>query len=227
MRLIIATLAALVLTAQAHAGLVGYTFQVSGDYNLPYFTYTNLSDTGAKLSEAKITIGDRSFNFDNALYEGFKSATATSFSTAPAGSFTQYGPDNIGSGTSVRSDAVRFALAPTYQLSRNASFRWRSDLDRDTGDTTVDFRRILFDRGGTSSSDNALVWVKFSDGTILQGLLPDYSTTVTSYTITQTVSKPAATLLSEPVAVPLPPAALLSLTGLACAGVACVRRIRP
>lgn len=221
------TLAAAVLLAagSAQAGLVGYKMEITGSYNLPYFEYKNLSSY-VLLTEAKITIGDTRYNFDNGLFEGFKSPGRTTFYSAPAGSFTQFGPDEVGSGSSLRSDAIRYAFSSAY-LFPNETFRWRSDIDVDARDSTEDFRRILFDQGGNASWDNALVWVKFSDGTILQRRLPDFPLSATSFTVTQTITTPAA----SPVAVPLPAGAWLGIGGLVfaalwtrgmrCAGTMC------
>src|SRR5687767_13733794 len=104
-RIALAPVALLALSGSpaARDAAIGFTVNLSGtNRNLPYVAFKNTSTT-ALIKDAKITIGGDNalYNFDNALFEGFGSAVSglpTPWTTAPSGSFTQFGPDNDGAG---------------------------------------------------------------------------------------------------------------------------------
>jgi hypothetical protein len=208
------TLVALLLTcSSAQAAVVAYRVQLTGagtsstagDVKLPYIGITNTS-TSARIIEVKVTIGDTKYNFDNALYEGTAAASKSireGWSSVAASSFVQYGTDNSGSGSGgARSDTVRFtfpsATATSQLLLPGRSFGWRSDVAPDLNpesDVALDYRKILFDLNGTSSADNALVTVVFSNGRTLSQRLPDFkpasngiNTMMQSYTLPTTTA---------------------------------------
>ncbi len=237
------------LATAAPAATVGFTLDLSGsNRNLPYVAFKNTS-TSALIKDVKFTIGDIRYNFDNALYEGFGTSPSagglpTTWTSAPSGSFTQYGPDNNGAG-GTRSDYVRYTFPnTTTKFSPGKWFHWRSDVDRDASpsDTTEDYRFRFFDLNSTTpaTSDNSLVTVLFSSGQTLSGRIPEFKAPTVaspeqfiwskSLTLTTLAAEPSSTTLRfaalAPVAVPEPAGALVGVVGMIIA--AAVRgRARP
>lgn len=203
----------LLACSSAQAAVVAYRVQltgagtssVAGDVNLPYIGVTNTS-TSHRITEVRVTVGDTRYNFDNALYEGTAAGTKSireAWSSVSATSFVQYGPDNSGTG-GLRSDTVRFTFPSTNATSQlllpGRSFRWRSDVDPDLNPESyvaLDYRQILFDLNGTSSSDNALVTVLFSNGRTLSQRLPDFKLSSNGiYTMSQSYTLPVTASLT-------------------------------
>jgi hypothetical protein len=143
----------------AHAGLTGYTLELSGDHNIPVVTLGNDSEV-ALISLFTMTIGNTSYNFD--WVRLVDSGLVEDYSLVR--------PDEIQDGVRSNSIAITFSGFDPAEV-----FQFRTDVDPDSSNVTTDYRRILFDLGGSSSSDNSVITVGFSNGLVLSGSLPDFA----------------------------------------------------
>jgi hypothetical protein len=147
------------LSAPAIAATVGFELRIRGGQNAPIFHLLNTSTTSAKITHMEITIGDSNYNFNQ--YEE-KTLNTVDLSTF-----------NLQTDGSVRSNVM---TADFTDFDNVNAFRVKTDIDIDSVNSTENFKTILFDLGGSDSSDNSLVSIDFSDGTFLSGHLPDYAT---------------------------------------------------
>jgi hypothetical protein len=119
----------------------------------PYFELTNTStDPTAAISHFRLTIDpSRAYNFDTVFY----------IESSPGITYQINGLDTIQGGA--RSDYIDFTFTG---FTADKFFRWRSDIDNDTGNVNffTDYRTVLTDAGGLSASTNARVNVDMSNG---------------------------------------------------------------
>ncbi|MGG7566007.1 VPLPA-CTERM sorting domain-containing protein [Rhodovulum sp. DZ06] len=195
----------------AQAAQTAFSLQVSGssavgaNFNVPRLTVTNLSDNGALLNAFSLTIGDTAFNFDYAQSL-----------TAPAGGASTIVTGDLANG-GARTDLLSF----TFTSFDGGDFvTWLSDIDSDAGNSTEDFRTVMFNNGG-AGIPNAQATATFSNGITLQGSFGSGLGTQTTYTLTQIQTED--TELSD---VPVPAALPLMAVALGAMGVAASRRKR-
>lgn len=146
------------LSVPAMAATVGFELRIRGGQNAPIFHLLNTSTNTAKITHMEITIGDTDYNFNQ--YEE-KTLNTVDLSTF-----------NLKTDGSVRSNAM---TADFTGFDNANAFRVKTDIDIDSVDSIENFKTILFDLGGTDTSDNSRVSIDFSDGTFLTGQLPDYA----------------------------------------------------
>lgn len=196
--------AALALASAAHAQTTGYSLQLSGNnFNEPVLRLTNTSDA-AQLTAFSLTIGDTAFNFDSVSNENVTPVGSLTFSLVT--------PDRDGSG-GVRSNSVEYTFAG---FDPGELFLFETDVDPDSINQTVDYRTVLFDLGGSSSADNSLVSVLFSNGVTLSGNLPDFTpNTANTYLFAQSQqAPPPGAAIPEPGTFALAGSGLLPLLGM-------------
>lgn len=136
---------------------VGFELRIGGGKNAPIFHVLNES-TSASITRFAISIGDDAFNYDDFTIKTLTTAnyTASSVDEADGGA---------------RSDVLSFDF---NDFGPGKAFRVKTDIDIDDLASKENYNQILFQLGGNDESDNALVSVNFSDGTLLSGHLPDY-----------------------------------------------------
>ena len=179
----------------ASAATTGFTLAISGNFNTPTLTLTNISTT-ALLTEFSMTIGNTSRNFDYVF----------NINAPTVDSITQTAGDNANNGA--RTDDFAFAFTG---FGPGESANWQVDVDTDNANTTLDYRTVFFNNGAAA---NSVISALFSDGRTVALTLPDGSNDP-SYTFT------AATQVS---AVPVPAALPLLATALGALGLASRRR---
>ena len=176
--LFLSLLFCLCLAPQAYAvGTYDFTVQLSGSTNTPTVTLTNASDA-LSIIEFSISIGNTAYNFDCA--DRYDTAVATPYPTQDTNDW----------GGAYRSDAVGFTFAG---LASGETFSFRVDVDKDSSNTTEDYRKVLFNNGTDSMGDeitNALLLVKFSDNVWLTATLPDFDPDSTVCTYSYSSSNP-------------------------------------
>lgn len=127
----------------------------------PYFELTNTStDAAAAITHFRITIDpSRAYNFDTVFY----------VESSPGITYTINGLDTVQNG--LRSDFIDFTFSG---FTPDKFFRWRSDIDNDSGSINMytDYRNVLTDAGGLSASKNALVNVDMSNGIAFNERIP-------------------------------------------------------
>jgi hypothetical protein len=179
------------LTLPAVAATVGFSLRISttltptGSFDAPGFTLTNLSDPGLRISSMLFTIGNPAFNFDSVSLLG-----------APAGGTAILGPGDTANG-GARTDS--FGIAFT-SFDPNEVAIWRVEIDRDSLNSTTNFRTVFFNNGALVA--DSIVSVLFSDKRTLEMTLGG-STTAANYTFSG---------FEESAVIPLP-AALPLLAG--------------
>lgn len=119
----------------------------------PYFELTNTStDPTVGITHFRLAIDPtRAYNFDTVFY----------IESSPGITYTINGLDTVQGG--LRSDFIDFTFTG---FTQDKFFRWRSDIDNDTGNINffTDYRNVLTDAGGLSASTNALVNVDMTGG---------------------------------------------------------------
>lgn len=127
----------------------------------PYFELTNTStDPAAAISHFRIAIDpSRAYNFDTVFY----------IESSPGITYTINGLDTVQNG--LRSDFIDFTFTG---FTADKFFRWRSDIDNDSGNINfyTDYRTVLTDAGGLSAATNALVNVDMTNGTSFSDRIP-------------------------------------------------------
>ncbi|MGH1459370.1 MAG: VPLPA-CTERM sorting domain-containing protein [Paracoccaceae bacterium] len=177
-----AAAAALFIAAgAAQATTSAYSVTISGNNNVPTFSLQNTGDVA--ITEIGFFIGNTGFNID-----GLNNIT-----DGTTGGYLLAGVDTNLSG-GLRSD--------TFSISYSAflggeSFAFGADFDRDSANTTEDYRQILDDGGYMTFT--------FAGGDVLTADFSTISTAASSFTFTGSVAAP----------VPLPAGAVLLLGGLA------------
>lgn len=196
----------LLWSAPLWGATVGFELRIGGGKNAPIIHLINQS-TAASIEKFSLTIGDGAFNFDD--------YTIKSLTTAH---FTSSSVDETDGG--IRSDELSFVFD---DFGPGQAFRIKSDIDIDSEASKEDYSQIMFQLGGSDPSDNSLVSVDFSDGTLLSGNLPDFeSKTDGSYVFALSREVPNGDDGPTP-AIPLPPglwAGLGLLGGLGAVGLA-------
>ena len=174
------------MVPSVYAATIGYKFTIDGSdsTNVPTLTFENLSDD-ATISSLSITIGNTAYDWD-----GVRDITGDDIS------YTLITPDyNLNGG--LRSSVIQFTFSG---FDAGESFSFEADVDQ-YANVVRNFEYVLFNNG---SSDNALITVTFSDGTVLSDYLEDYTLTNDHiYTLSQTTA-----------AVPVPSAIILLGIGL-------------
>ena len=195
--------AGILASTSAGAVSIGYRLVIDGSgangFDSPTLTLTNQSDT-ASIINMMLTIGQINFNFDFA-----------SNITGPTGGGVTFNmPDLVnGGGRSNVIDADFTGFTPSNEVSFSV------DIDSDSGDSTVDFRSILFNNPG---SQNSMLFVSFSGGSYLTTVLPDAGGTPSSiYTFLG--SQELASTGPGGFAVPVPASVALLAAGLVGIGV--------
>lgn len=164
-RTALAILVSLVATGAAHSATTGFTLNISGDTNVPTLQLTNDS-TSALLTGFNLSIGNTAFNFDAAYF----------VVPGTVDRWTLVSPDANDGGVT-RTDLLQFTFAG---FDPGEVFQFRADVDRDSSNTTENYRTVLFNNG---SAPNAVATAFFSDGKTLMATFPDASATQTSFTI--------------------------------------------
>lgn len=142
--------------SQAATTTIGFTFDISGDANVPDMVLTNTS-ASALINGVSLTIGDTDMNFDQ-VYTGIN--------TAPVG-----GGFSIVTGDTAQGGARTDLVALSFTGFGAGLFsEFGVDVDRDTVDTVEDYRDIFFNNGG---QDNAELTVSFSTGHTLSLIMGD------------------------------------------------------
>lgn len=174
---------------------VGFELRIGGGSNAPIFHLINQS-TSASITRFAISIGDPAYNYDDFAIKSLTTATYTSASV-----------DESNGG--VRSDLLAFDFS---DFGPGQAFRVKADIDVDDQASVEDYNQILFQLGGNDASNNALVSVDFSDGTLLSDNLPDFDSKPDgSYIFALSRSIPDDGGGPTP-AIPLPPAFWAGLT---------------
>ena len=150
--------AALAFTSSsASAADVGFTMRFFGTQN-PSVKVINKSDS-AEITDLVMTIGDTSKNFDWARVKPRSDAHISS---------TLIGLDTVQGG--LRSEEVNYTFD---HFGAGDIFRFKTDIDKDHRNSHVNFRTSLFNLSN-DVLENALVTVKFSDGTELSQNVPNF-----------------------------------------------------
>jgi hypothetical protein len=127
----------------------------------PYFELTNTStDQTAGITHFRIAIDpSRAYNFDTVFY----------VESSPGITYTINGLDTVQGGQ--RSDFIDFTFTG---FTADKFFRWRSDIDNDSGNINfyTDYRTVLTDAGGLSASTNAVVSVDMTGGISFTDKIP-------------------------------------------------------
>src|SRR5262245_45190850 len=124
-----AMLALTALPARAADSDLAFTVEISGDTNVPTFTFTNNCPL-LNFNLCQIALGDTGYDFDG----------NTTSVTAPAGGSARIIIPLAGTRTD-RADIGLTGFGP------GTSFSVDLDLDPNSGDSFVDYRNILFNNG--------------------------------------------------------------------------------
>jgi hypothetical protein len=194
---LIAVALACCATTAAHAGFK-LTIAESDDFgaNAPVLTLENTSAT-ERLDTFSLSIGDTAYNFDR--------ITAPDDADAPLAEATIAQGDFPDGGERVDTLELQF---PADELAAGSSISWLVDIDLDGGDSSEDFRTVLFNNG--SGVANAVAAAVYGDDSEQRITLADGPGDLASYTF----------------ATPLPAALPLFAGGLAGIGFVLHRRRR-
>ncbi len=131
----------------------GVTLTIFGADNAPTISVSN--DGLVDMTSFKLTIGDLSRNFDCVI-------TNSDVFIVGAGGSTLNTPEHQAfCNGGVRANLVDYSFSG---FGPGEVFRFTVDVDRDSVDSDEDYWRVLFDRGGSSSTDNSSITITFSDG---------------------------------------------------------------
>ncbi|MBI5443638.1 MAG: hypothetical protein HY900_20815 [Deltaproteobacteria bacterium] len=173
------------LLGSAQATSIGFRLTLWDNVNTPKIKLQNTSDAGFDLGEFVLTIGDTAYNFD--------SVTASSEAKSDVGEASLLSPDRNSTG-GARSDAVRYLFS---DFLPGGLFSFAAELDRDSVNTSEDYRRLFFNNG---DAPNAVAAVRFrNDGweRWLTLTLPDGAGDLSKYefSATQPVPLPGSAVL--------------------------------
>lgn len=195
---LIAVALACCATTSAQAGFK-LTIATSDDYgaNAPLMTLENTSSSRV-LDSFSLSIGDPAYNFDR-ITAPDDAGDPLSGATVTQGDFPDGGE---------RVDTLELQF-PEDELAAGSAISWLVDIDRDGGDSSEDFRTVLFNNGDGVA--NAVAAAVFADGSEQRITLDDGPTGQASYSFVA----------------PLPAALPLFAGGLAAVGLVLRRRRGP
>jgi hypothetical protein len=193
-RLLCATLATLSLLAAApvaRAGTIAYSMTLCEDLGVllqpnnqilaqnaamksqhvllvertnPYIELRNTGTDAAQITNLSMSIGDTSKNFDWASF----------VQASPGVTFTVQSPDSIAG--AVKSDTVVISFTG-FDPGEFVRFRIGLSPDNSSASAIMDYRTVLFQMNGSSTSNNSTVGVRFqssSGAEVLSRQMPDF-----------------------------------------------------
>lgn len=166
---VIAVALACCATTTAHAGFK-LTIAETDDFgfNAPVLTLENISATGV-LQTFSLSIGDAAYHFDR--------ITDPDDADDPLAGATITQGDFADGGARVETLELQF---PEGELAAGSAISWLVDIDLDGGDSSEDFRTVLFNNG--SAVANAVATAVYGDDSEQQLTLGDRPAGLASYT---------------------------------------------
>lgn len=171
---------------------------MQNNFNVPKITLTNASTTGEQIVEFRMSVGHPDFIFD----------FVADLSSNPAGRAANVATEALTGATLMVGDRINHVGAfdevawSFTDFTPGEALVFEIDVDPRVGGPTADARTILFDNG---AHPNAVVLVRFSDGSTDTFLLPDAGAPSAAYSFGG----------SGPFVVPEPSVATLIAVGLA------------